>query len=182
MAVTGIVLAAGAGTRLGMPKALVRTADGEPWVARASALLQMAGCDRVVVVLGAEAARARELVPPRAEVVVAENWTEGMSASLRVGLEAATGTAALMTLVDLPELPLAVMRRVLRGRQSTTDLRQATYGGRPGHPVLIGAAHWQAVAATVEGDRGARGYLVEFGVDEIECGDLWDGADVDRLR
>ncbi|CAN5238207.1 nucleotidyltransferase family protein [soil metagenome] len=180
MAVTGIVLAAGAGSRLGTPKALVRTADGEPWVARASALLQLAGCERVVVVLGASAGDARALVPARAEIVLADDWAEGMSASLRAGLAAATGTAALITLVDLPELPLAVVRRVARGRPTTTDLRQATYGGRPGHPVLIGAAHWQAVAATVSGDRGARPYLVEFGVDEVECGDLWGGADVDR--
>jgi CTP:molybdopterin cytidylyltransferase MocA len=181
MAVTGIVLAAGAGSRLGMPKALVRAADAEPWVARATALLQLAGCERVVVVLGAESRMARQLVPPRATVVVAEDWAQGMSASLRAGLAAATGDAALITLVDLPELPVEVVRRVLRGRPARTDLRQAVYGGRPGHPVLIGAAHWHAVAATVEGDRGARPYLVEFGVDEVECGDLWDGNDVDRL-
>lgn len=181
MAVTGIVLAAGAGTRLGRPKALLRTADAEPWVARATALLQLAGCERVVVVLGAQAVDARPLVPPRATVVVAEDWAEGMSASLRAGLAAASGDAALITLVDLPELPVSVVKRIVRGRPTKTDLRQAVYEGRPGHPVLIGAAHWQAIAATVEGDRGARSYLVEFGVEEIECGDLWTGFDVDRL-
>ena len=180
MALTGIVLAAGAGTRLGSPKALLRTPDAQPWVARATAVLQMAGCERVVVVLGARAEEAKLLVPSRATVVVAPDWRQGMSASLRAGLGAATGDAAVVTLVDLPELPLSVVQRLTRGRVRTTDLRQAVYGGRPGHPVLIGAAHWNAVAATVEGDRGARPYLVEFGVEEIECGDLWDGADVDR--
>ena len=177
---TGIVLAAGAGARAGGPKALRRTADGEPWVARAATLLQWAGCDRVVVVLGARAAEARPLVPDRAIVTVAEDWAEGMSASLRAGLAAATGDAALVTLVDLPELPLAVVQRTVRARVRPTDLRQAVYAGRPGHPVLIGAAHWGAIASSIDGDRGARPYLVEFGVDEVECGDLWTGADVDN--
>jgi CTP:molybdopterin cytidylyltransferase MocA len=180
MALTGIVLAAGAGTRIGGPKALRRTTDGEPWVARAASLLHLAGCDRVVVVLGAGAAEARPLVPDRAFVTVAPDWADGMSASLRAGLAAATGEAAVVTLVDLPDLPLPVVQRVVRSRVRSTDLRQAIFAGRPGHPVLIGAAHWQAVAATVEGDRGARPYLLEFGAEQIECGDLWDGHDVDR--
>jgi CTP:molybdopterin cytidylyltransferase MocA len=59
-------------------------------------------------------------------------------------------------------------------------LRQAVFGGRPGHPVLIGREHWTAVADALAGDRGARGYLVAHGVDEVECGDLFDGHDIDR--
>jgi CTP:molybdopterin cytidylyltransferase MocA len=180
MELTGVVLAAGAGTRAGGPKALRTSPDGEPWVARAATLLQVAGCDRVVVVLGAGAVEARPLVPPRAHTVVAADWAAGMSASLREGLLAARGTAAIVTLVDLPSMPLAALSRVIRHGARRTDLRQAVYDGEPGHPVLIGAAHWDAIASTVTGDRGARDYLVEFGVEEIECGDLWSGRDVDR--
>ncbi|MBX3098915.1 MAG: NTP transferase domain-containing protein [Salinibacterium sp.] len=177
--VTGIVLAAGAGSRAGGPKTLLRMPDGTPWIELSTTALLDGGCSRVIVVLGAQALVARTLVPldDRVTTVVAMEWEKGISESLRIGLAAADGDAALVTLVDLPELPVTVVHRVLT---STGPLRQATYDGRPGHPVYIAAEHWAPVADTLSGDRGARGYLVEHGVDEIECSDLWDGLDRDE--
>ena len=177
---SGIVLAAGAGTRAGGPKALLRLGDGTPWLTVATTVLLDAGCDRVVVVLGAMARLGRPLVPvdPRIDIVIADDWETGMSASLRAGLAAASGDAALVTLVDLPGMPAAVPRRIAAGA-TRASLRQALYGGRPGHPVLIGADHWSATAATLTGDRGARGYLVAHAAEEIECADLWHGEDRD---
>jgi CTP:molybdopterin cytidylyltransferase MocA len=62
-------------------------------------------------------------------------------------------------------------------------LRQATFGGRPGHPVVIGRSHWPALAAHLAvqeaRDAGAREYLVAHGVTELECSDLGSGDDVD---
>lgn len=175
--VTGIVLAAGAGTRAGGPKALLRMPDGTPWLTLATDTLLSAGCSRVVVVLGAQALLARPLVPhdERVTTVVAMEWERGMSESIRIGLAAASGAAALVTLVDLPALPVPVVRRVL----AAEGLAQAVFGGRPGHPVLIPAEHWMPVAASIDGDRGARDYLVAHGATEVECGDLWDGHDRD---
>jgi CTP:molybdopterin cytidylyltransferase MocA len=179
MAVTGVVLAAGAGTRMGTPKALV-VRDGTPWVARASRLLLEAGCERVVVVLGASADEAAALVPTDDAVstVVNDDWPSGMASSLRAGLEAATGDAALISLVDTPGLPLEAVRRVL---DSGAPLARAVYDGRPGHPVLIAASHWSAIADSVSGDHGARSYLEANGVADVECGDLWSGRDIDSL-
>ena len=176
--ITGIVLAAGAGTRAGGPKALLRMPDGTPWLELSTTALLEGGCSRVIVVLGAQARLARPLVPidDRVTTVVAMEWERGMSESLRIGLAAADGDAALITLVDLPELPVAVVQRVIAG---SGVLRQATYGRRPGHPVYIAADHWVPVAATLSGDHGARAYLVQHGVEEIGCADLWDGADRD---
>lgn len=181
MALCGVVLAAGAGTRAGGPKALLRMGDGTPWLEVAATMLLGAGCERVVVVLGAMATLARPLalIDARAEIVVADNWQTGMSASLRAGLAAASGDAALVTLVDLPGMPVAVAGRIAAGA-ARASLRQAVYGGQPGHPVLIGSDHWVATAASLRGDRGARRYLVTHGVEEIECSDLWDGADRDE--
>ncbi len=174
MAVTGIVLAAGAGTRMGMPKALV-----PGWLDRACATLLDGGCDRVVVVLGAAPATP---IPEDAAItsVLAADWAQGMSHSLVAGLRAASSNststdAALVTLVDLPTLPAEVVSRVL---EAAGDLRQAVFSGRPGHPVYIASSHWAAIEPA--GDRGARDYLVAHGVAEVECGDLWDGLDVDR--
>ena len=177
----GVVLAAGAGRRFGGPKALVID-DGVPWLVRAATLLHDAGCREVLIVLGASAGAARQLVPPFARVVIAAEWDSGMSASVRAGLTAAESTdatSALLTLVDLPALPLAAVRRVL---SAGVPLAQATWGGAPGHPVLIARSHWATLAASVAGDSGARAYLVANGALEVECGDLGDGGDVDVMR
>jgi CTP:molybdopterin cytidylyltransferase MocA len=168
MHLTGIVLAAGAGLRAGGPKVL-----RPGWLDHAVDTL--AGCDSVLVVLGA----AVVPVPSPAIAVVAEDWETGMSASLRAGIAAASGDAALVTLVDLPGMPLTVARRVAASA-SRSALAHAVYGGRPGHPVLIGADHWIDLAASLRGDRGARSYLDAHGATRVECGDLWNGEDVDE--
>jgi len=181
--VCGIVLAAGAGTRYGGPKALARGDDGIPWVVRVVETLIAAGCAPVFVVLGAQRADAAELVPPTATAVAAADWADGLSASVRAGLRAAsttTATAALLVPVDVPELTASACRRVIaRGGPAPNALVQATYAGLVGHPVLIGRAFWRSLAEQVHGDRGAGPYLRAHGALAVECDDLWHGRDVD---
>jgi CTP:molybdopterin cytidylyltransferase MocA len=183
--VDGLVLAAGAGRRMGRPKALVRGDDGEPWLHRAVRTLTDGGCAQVAVVLGASAEEALPLLEGTgATAVVAADWAQGMSASLRAGLAALEGTdadAAVVTLVDLPDVSATVVARVLRAGAGTGTLRRASYGGEPGHPVLLGRDHWAGVAGETGGDRGARGYLATHGVELVECGDLATGRDVDSV-
>ena len=180
--ICGIVLAAGAGSRFGGPKALARTPVGEPWIARAVATLRGGGCDEVLVALGAGRAEAAPLVPPGAVAVEVPQWVSGVSASIRAALgtaSAGAAAAALIVPVDTPTMPAAVVTRLaaVAGRDA---LARAVYAGAPGHPVLIGRKWWDAVAAAVTGDRGAGPYLAAHAATRIECGDLWDGADIDR--
>jgi CTP:molybdopterin cytidylyltransferase MocA len=190
MSTAGLLLAAGAGRRMGGPKALLRDGHGVPFLDRAVGTLLDGGCDTVTVVLGAAADDARLLLDeagwtadPAVDVAVAFDWAEGMGASLRTGLSALLAggaTAALVTLVDLPDVDAAVLRRVAAAGSGPGALVRATYAGRPGHPVLIGREHWAGVAATARGDRGAREYLQGHAATSCECGDLATGRDLDR--
>ena len=185
MSLTGLLLAAGAGTRMGMPKALVRGPDGRPWLDRAVDVLRAGGCADVHVVLGARAEEARALVPDGVSVTVATDWADGISASLRAGLGHLSGVdhpprAALVLLVDLPDLVPDVVARLLPGTTAAT-LARAAYGGVPGHPVVLGRDHWAGVVASAAGDDGAKAYL-RARPDEVrlvECGDLATGEDQD---
>lgn len=177
----GLVVAAGGGARFGGPKALARCADGEPWVGIAVRLLRGAGCRRVLVVLGAAAEEAASLVRAAdGESVVADRWRDGMGASLAAGFAALPpADAVLVTLVDLPAMPPGVPERVLAEGTRPERLARAVYHGRPGHPVLIGRAHWPAFRDGLHGDEGGRAYLAAHGVEPIECADLFDGSDID---
>ena len=119
--------------------------------------------------------------------MIVEDWSEGLSASLRAGLAAASALSAeavLITPVDTPgAAPDAAARVIARaGRpRSAAALARAVYDGRPGHPVLIGREHWRRCARDADAaTRGAGAYLSAHGALEVECGDLWSGADVDR--
>lgn len=180
--VVGLLLAAGAGVRYGGPKALARDDDGTSWLLRSVQSLRP--CSEIVVVLGAGAEQAAALLPMSVSRIRADDWSEGMGASLRAGLTALASTsheAALVSLVDLPDVDAAVVARLLARGTGPGDLARAAYDGVPGHPVLIGRDHWAGVVEIASGDRGARDYLATHEVALVECGDLAAGADVDHL-
>ena len=181
--VAGLLLAAGEGRRYGTPKALVEL-DGRLLVERAAEVLTAGGCVPVTVVLGAGA----EEVVTRAgldgtRTVLNPAWSSGMGSSLRVGLAALATShaeAVVVMLVDTPDIGPDAVRR-LASHASAAALAIATYGGRPGHPVLLGRDHWREVARLAEGDTGARPYLAAHPelVRGVPCDDLAGGADVD---
>jgi nicotine blue oxidoreductase len=172
----GVLLAAGAGTRFGKPKVLA--AQGE-WLHRAVAALTGGGCVDVIVVLGAAVVE----VPAPARAVIAHAWADGVSASVRTGIEAAgDADVAVLLTVDTPDIGADVVRRVLdTAAGAPGGLARAYYGGRPGHPVAIARRHWPALLASLAGDEGARPFLSGRGdVVGVECGDLATGRDIDH--
>lgn len=176
--VAGIVLAAGAGRRYGMPKALVRYA-GQLFVERAVGVLAAGGCAPVIAVLGAAADEVRAELP---ELTAVDNpdWATGMGSSLRVGLATITDAEAVIILpVDTPGVTAEAVRR-LAARAAPDALLRASYHGEAGHPVLIGREHWAGVYELATGDGGAREYLRRHPPELVACADISDGRDVDR--
>lgn len=180
MTVAGLLLAAGAGRRMGGPKALLRL-DGSTLLERGVAVLAAAGCEPVVVVLGAAADDVRALVD--ADVVVARDWPEGVGASLRAGLaalESRVCAACVVTLVDQPLISVDAVRRLL-DVTGHSDVAVATYGGEPQHPVLLDRLVWSEVAALAVADVGARAWMRAHPtrVLPVACDGLGSPVDID---
>ncbi len=184
----GLILAAGAGTRLGRgPKALLVT-RGVTLVEHLARALLDGGCTEVVVVTGAEAARVRDEVAavPGARARENPHWRQGMGTSLQSGLAAiGPGRDVLVTPVDRPGVSAEEVARVLAahrcGEITAAAHRDASGRLRRGHPVLFDACWTAAAADAAHDDVGARELLraQRERVQLVDCTDLEDGADLD---
>jgi len=134
-----VILAAGASTRMGRPKQLV-TMDGETMVDRAVRAAREAGCDPVVVVLGALAKRVEEACElDGAVVLVNDLWNEGMGSSLRMGVAAVRDAeAAVVMTCDMPAVTAVHLLDLMMDR----ELKASRYGGRNGVPGYFPAAYF----------------------------------------
>ncbi|MBI4261243.1 MAG: nucleotidyltransferase family protein [Actinobacteria bacterium] len=190
--ISGVVLAAGASTRMGRPKQLLEL-GGRPMLQHVLDAAEAAPLDEVVVVLGPEggAVWAALRPGPRTRAAVNPEAGAGQSTSLRLALRAvdAGSEAVVVLLGDQPTVrPQAVAAVVQAFRGGLGPVVRAAYGGRPGHPVLLARPAWEAAAA-VEGDEGARGVLAAHPEwrSEVEVGgdpppDVDTPGDYERIR
>lgn len=175
--VAGILLAAGEGSRLGEPKALVEI-GGESLTARGVALLSEGGAAPVIVVTGATAVEATGVV-----TVHNPQWRSGMGSSLAAGLATVPDScdAAVIALVDQPLVGPEAVRRLITAYRAGASVAVAAYDGKPRNPVLLGREHWAEVTALAVGDAGARQFLRKHPelVVQVECGDTGWPDDID---
>ncbi len=158
--IAAVVLAAGEASRFGSPKQRLMLAD-------VLAAVRASSVDEVIVVEG-----AYELETD-ARVVRCDEWSRGMGASLRCGLEALpeNAEAAVVVLADGPDLaPAAIDRVVASWEEGAGPVIAASYGGVRGHPVLLARSAWTDVPE--EGARALDPVLVP-------CDDLGAPGDVD---
>ena len=180
--IAGVVLAAGSASRFGAPKQLAEL-DGIPLLEHAlRAVEAVPAIERVVAVLGAHAEEVLAGVDlGRAEPVLCASWAEGQAASLRCGIAAvADAEAAVLMLGDMPRVTPQVIARLadIAAQHGALARARAVYDGVPGHPVVLGSAYFDRVAA-LRGDVGARELLEAIGAFSVECGQLCSAADVD---
>jgi molybdenum cofactor cytidylyltransferase len=153
-----LVLAAGASRRFGGVKALALI-DGKPMLQWTIDALTEAGVDGLSIVLGAHAAEIIPQINTRGATLVShEDWTHGMSASLRAGLATvnAHNAGLLIALADQPDIGVDDYRRLIAAWRAEPDRPvAAAYANTRGAPCIIPAALRPGLLQ-LQGDQGAR--------------------------
>ena len=159
--ISGIVLAAGAGTRFGGTKQLAPH-HGKPLAQYAVDALASAGVDELVVVTGhdADAVEGALRLPPQGRFVRNPDHTAGQSSSLAAGLHALAGDTegAVVLLADQPGVTDAEVRALIDAfRSSRSRIVRIAYEDGPGPALLSREVH--AEAGHLYGDTGARALM-----------------------
>lgn len=176
--VAAVLLAAGAGSRFGGPDPKLRTTlRGRPLLSHAIDAVVESGLE-VFVVTGA--VDVDDLLPEAVTVVHNPHWAEGQAVSVRAGIaaaEAAGHDAVVVGLGDQPFVTADAWRSLAAERG---DLVVATYDGRRGNPVRLGAAVWSLLPPA--GDEVGRAVMAHFPnlVREIPC--TGTSVDIDTLE
>ncbi len=171
MSVAAAILAAGASRRLGQAKQLARL-GAETLLERAVRVAVEAGCEPVLLVLGA---RAEEILAAceldGARVVINADWESGMASSIHAALAslpAGVGGLVLMT-CDQPAITAEHLRRLMDA--AGVHATGSRYAGRIGVPAYFPADAFQALAG-LKGDEGARSLLSQGPALDLPGGEL----------
>lgn len=185
-----VVLAGGASTRMGTPKALLTHPDGHSFIVGILAALDEAGIRDCVVVTGAHhletvaACAARPDLAPLARCVRNPSPDRGQLSSLLVAMDAVVGPATeglLVTLVDVPMVKAATVKQLIDvWRQHRAPIVRPVVGERHGHPVLFDRTVFAALRAAPL-DRGAKAVLTTFAdrIDNVAVDDPGCLLDID---
>lgn len=156
-----VILAAGASTRMGTPKALLLTPAGSPFAAAVVRALAAGGVTNMVIVTGKEHERivqavTSDLPPVTPRFVRNPDPSRGQLSSLWVGMDAALDADAeglMVTLVDVPLVQPATVTAVIRAwRETRAPIVRPAIGDRHGHPVIFDRSLFDELrAAPLEG-------------------------------
>lgn len=156
-----IVLAAGASSRFGSAKQLVRI-SGRPMLhATVTRAVEVAG-NSVFVVLGAHAAELAPLLTHSpASIVINRDWREGLGSSIRAGVSRlpASCSGVMLLLADQAAITTEDLRRLAGAwRRQTEHIAAAVYGSTVGVPAIFPRSIF-ADLMQLRGDQGARALI-----------------------
>lgn len=157
---SAIVLAAGGSSRFGAHKLLADLA-GEPVIRRTVSGICAAGFCETIVVVGAEhTAVAASLEGVACKMVKASNWSDGISASIRVGIEALRQDieGLFLFLGDMPLVPIDLCSELADLAKKSGYAARPQLGDVPGHPVAFVKEALPDLLA-LAGDEGAGSLL-----------------------
>lgn len=161
-----LLLAAGAATRFGGRK-LLAPWRGQILVQAAARAALAAPVEEVVAVVGCDGREMEgaltALQEQRLRTVHAPHWRDGISASLRAGVEALPpdSNGVVIFLGDMPAIPKHLAGELLAAIAAGLPAAEVRVMDRPGHPVAFAQSLYPALRA-LAGDRGARSILSEF--------------------
>ena len=176
------MLAAGRGSRFGGGKLLAPwrgglVIDGALAAAFAAPVVRVTltvGCDGPAVAAAARAYAERTGQSDRLKTVDAEDWADGMAASLKRGVAALSPETrgVFVFLGDMPRIPVSVPLRLAEALEGAVVAAIPTFQGQRGHPVLLGAGLFASIAG-LSGDEGARPIIKRLGarLAEVETDD-----------
>lgn len=183
--IAAVVLAAGRSRRMGGPNKLLLEVDGAPMVRHTVDAALAAGCTEVIVVTGhQDALIAAALAGRPVRLVRNPDYADGLSTSLRAGLDAVRPTAlgAIICLGDMPRIGPGHLRRLIAAFDPDAGRAIAvpTHRGKRGNPVLWSRAFFAAMRLQ-QGDTGARALIGphESQLVEVEMDDDAPLVDVD---
>jgi molybdenum cofactor cytidylyltransferase len=183
MSIAGVVLAAGASSRMGRSKPLL-TVEGQTFLARIIRSMESAGISSTLVVVAPQASLvAEEAQSHGARVTVNPCPERGQMSSLQVAVSALgdTTSGAVVALVDHPLVASATYRTVAEAVEKDEDrFVIPTFEGRRGHPLGLGRRWFGELWAVPEGE-GVRWLLHRnpAAVLELAVDDPWILLDVD---
>ena len=181
-AISGILLAAGAGQRFGGGKLLHPLADGTPLGVAAARHLLAVLPDTIAVVRPGDDALAAALTAAGCEVTACADAVKGMGHSLAHAVAARSAAAGwVIALADMPALQTTTIAAVAKAITDGAALAAPVYQGRRGHPVGISSRFREALLK-LEGDAGAREIIGAQRADMvlIDCDDAGVLLDIDR--
>lgn len=162
--VAGIILAAGAGSRMGRTKQLLPF-RGQTILESVIDSALASSLHRVIVVLGHEAEVLSARIAHRNLTIVHNaEYARGQSSSLKAGLQALTAAsdAALFLLGDQPLITPATIDQLLAAYATTpSPIVLPVFEGRRGNPVLFDRETF-ATMATIDEDCGARSLFSQY--------------------
>jgi molybdenum cofactor cytidylyltransferase len=155
---------------MGAPKQLLDF-HGKPLLRHAAECALAAGCDPVIVVLGAAEEQIRPaLAGLPVEIATNERWLEGMGASIQAGLRALGDREVSGTILALSDQPFVTPaflgELVVKHRETGKRIVAASYSGTAGVPVFFARDAFPLLMA-LKPDQGCKGVILGHPADAL---------------
>ena len=161
-----IILAAGASTRMGQPKQLLKYNDAN-LVQHAIEEALASGAQKVFVILGSGADKISEAINKRqANILYNKNWGEGMASSIREGLQqsllvTANTDAIILMVCDQPYVNAVLLKNIVNQHiESGKPIVASQYKDTLGTPVLFHKSFFPELLK-LKGDTGAKMIIMD---------------------